>query len=73
MLIMKHADISWNCYQRTQNVPPAKPRIEQELLLWLGEEESNEEDKSRQIFMIEQYIAGKEQTEDEMINQLLVN
>ena len=56
---MKHVDISWNCCQRTHNVPCAKPTIEQELLLWPGEEESNEEDKSRQLFMIEQYIAGK--------------
>ena len=58
MSIMKHADISWNCCQRTQNVPPSKPTIEQELPLWPDEEESDEEDKSQQLFMIEQYIVG---------------
>ena len=73
MLIMKHADISWNCCQRTHNVPCAKPTIEKELLLWPDEEESDEEDKSQQLFMIEQSLPGKEQIEDEMINQLLVN
>ena len=73
MPIMKHADISWNCCQRTQNVPPSKPTIEQELPLWPDEEESDEEDKSRQLFMIKQSLPGKEQIEDEMINQLLVN
>ena len=58
MSIMKHVDISWNCCQRTQNAPSIKPTIEQELPLWLDEEELDEEEKSQQLFMIEHYIVG---------------
>ena len=42
--------------------PPTKPTIQQEFLLWPGEKESDQADKTLQLYMIEKYMAVKQST-----------
>ena len=48
--------------------PPAKPTIQQELPLWPDEEEVEQEDETLQLYMIEQSLAAKLPTEDDVLN-----
>ena len=51
--------------------PPAKPMIQQEIPLWLDEEEVEQEDETLQLYLIEQSLAAKPQTKDDFLSQFI--
>ena len=62
-----------NTIKELRLYPPVKPTIQQELPLWPTEEELKQIDKALQLYMIEQSLAAKQPTEDDLINQFMTN
>ena len=62
-----------NVVKELRLYPLAKPTIQQELPLCSDEEEFEQADKALQIYMIEQSLAAKKPTEDELIRQFMTN
>ena len=48
--------------------PLAKTTIQQDISLWSTEEEFEQTYKALQLYMIEEYLATKQPTEDDLIN-----
>jgi hypothetical protein len=53
--------------------PPAKPNIDLETPLWVDGEESDEEGESHQVLSIDQYLAIRDKTEDDEINDFIAS
>ena len=59
-----------NVFKELTLYPPAKPTIQQELPLWPDEEEVEQADETLQLYMIEQSLAAKSPTKDDLLSQL---
>jgi hypothetical protein len=53
--------------------PPTKPNIDLETPLWVDGEESDEEGESHQVLSIDQYLAIRDKTEDDEINDFIAS
>jgi hypothetical protein len=53
--------------------PPAKPRIDLEMPLWVEGEDSEEEGESHQVLSIDQYLAIRDKTKDNRINDFIAS
>ena len=50
---------------------PSKPNIDLETLLWVDGEESDEYGESHQVLSIDQYLAIRDKTKDDEINDFI--
>jgi hypothetical protein len=53
--------------------PPAKPNIDFETPLWDNREDNDEEGEAHQVLSIDQYLAIREKTEDDEINDFIAS
>jgi hypothetical protein len=53
--------------------PPSKHNIDLETPFWVNGEESEEEGESHQVLSIDQYLAIRDKTKDEKINDFIAS